>query len=112
MTSFLERCTSLGAMPVGFLLDGFDPHAEGGTGKRWNWEQWQRDEMKLPWLLAGGLKPDNVEQAMRACRPNAVDVASGIESSPGVKDALAMRRFVEAVDRGNETLAEAGSALE
>jgi len=50
-----------------------------------------------PWLLAGGLDPDNVGDAVRAVRPWGVDVAGGIELAPGVKDGLRMRRFVEAV---------------
>jgi len=50
--------------------------------------------LKAPWLLAGGLNPDNVSTAIAACRPDGVDVASGVESEPGIKNEMFVRKFV------------------
>lgn len=77
------------------LLDAHAPGAAGGTGRVLDWNRWPRSERRL--VLAGGLTPDNVAVAMGLTRPFAVDVSSGIESTPGVKDAGAMRAFVAAV---------------
>ncbi len=80
----------------GFLLDtpsrGF-----GGTGRPFDWTLAAGVSEAAPVVLAGGLTPENVADAIRAVRPWAVDVASGVESSPGVKDADRMARFVAAV---------------
>lgn len=81
---------------AGFVLDGHAPGAPGGSGERLAAADIPAD-MDRPWLLAGGLDPDNVGHAVRAVRPWGVDVAGGIELAPGIKDGLRMRRFVEAV---------------
>ena len=81
---------------AGFVLDGHAPGAAGGSGQRLEAGNIPAD-LDRPWLLAGGLDPDNVGDAVRAVRPWGVDVAGGIELAPGVKDGLRMRRFVEAV---------------
>ena len=79
-----------------FLLDtpsrGF-----GGTGQPFDWSLAEGVSEVAPVILAGGLTPANVGDAIRAVRPWAVDVASGVESAPGVKDAEKMTRFVDAV---------------
>lgn len=77
------------------LLDGHAPGAAGGTGSRFDWQQWP--SLARPLVLAGGLTPDTVAEAIRATSPFAVDVSSGIESSPGIKDAQRMHDFVAAV---------------
>jgi phosphoribosylanthranilate isomerase len=77
----------------GVLLDGLRP----GHGEAFDWRAaaaW-RGHPRL--LLAGGLRPDNVAEAIRALRPYAVDVASGVEAAPGVKDPAALAAFVRAV---------------
>lgn len=79
------------------LLDTADPNRHGGTGRTIDWQRAARVAAQRPVLLAGGLTPANVAAAVREVRPYGVDVASGIETSPGVKDAQAMQAFVAAV---------------
>jgi phosphoribosylanthranilate isomerase len=79
-----------------FLLDT-PSRGYGGTGRPFDWSLAEGVSEVAPVILAGGLTPENVADAVRAVRPWAVDVASGVESSPGVKDADRMSRFVHAV---------------
>ncbi len=81
------------------LLDAYSPNAYGGTGERIDWELAAEivGHSKLPVMLAGGLNPENVVDAIRVVKPYAVDVSSGVEEKPGVKDAVKMRDFVQAV---------------
>jgi phosphoribosylanthranilate isomerase len=85
------------------LLDGWSAAAAGGTGARFPWEEIAacRDEIpdSLALVVAGGLTPGNVERAITLLRPAVVDVSSGVESAPGVKDPAAMPAFLEAVHR-------------
>jgi phosphoribosylanthranilate isomerase len=79
------------------LVDAYDPEAYGGTGQRADWDAVARLAGSTGNLmLAGGLKPDNVAQAVRHVLPWGVDAASGVESEPGIKDPDAMRAFVSA----------------
>ncbi|MEI7703640.1 MAG: phosphoribosylanthranilate isomerase [Deltaproteobacteria bacterium] len=78
-----------------FLVDTPSP-GHGGSGRPFDWSLAAGVATVAPVLLAGGLTPENVADAIRAVRPWAVDVASGVESSPGVKDADRMARFVSA----------------
>jgi phosphoribosylanthranilate isomerase len=80
-----------------YLLDAFDPVRPGGTGKTFDWSAAREAKRYGPVILAGGLTPANVGQAVRAVRPFAVDVASGVESSPGIKDPAKLRAFFAAV---------------
>lgn len=96
----VESSHSLAALAAyevqAFLLDA--PTAGyGGSGARFDWTLAIEAAAVVPVLLAGGLDPDNVAEAVRIVRPYAVDVASGVESGPGIKDAARMRRFVDAV---------------
>jgi tryptophan synthase beta subunit len=84
---------------VMLLIDAADSGRRGGTGKVSDWSVAAGIAAKRPLMLAGGLRPDNVGAAIRAVRPAAVDVSSGVESSPGVKDERLMRRFFDAVRR-------------
>jgi len=77
---------------AGILLDSHEPGGLGGTGRQLDWQGLSLGAMPL--ILAGGLNPSNVAAAVKAVRPWAVDVSSGVESSPGVKDPLAMRQFI------------------
>jgi phosphoribosylanthranilate isomerase len=80
-----------------YLLDAFDPDRLGGTGKTFDWSVARKAKQYGPIILAGGLTPENVGRAVREVRPFAVDVASGVESAPGVKDPAKLRAFFAAV---------------
>jgi phosphoribosylanthranilate isomerase len=68
-----------------------------GNGRSWDWALASERRTRSPLIVAGGLTPDNVGEAIEATRPWAVDVASGVESAPGVKDPALMRAFAQAV---------------
>ncbi|MBX3726364.1 MAG: phosphoribosylanthranilate isomerase [Xanthomonadales bacterium] len=78
------------------LLDGHPPGAAGGSGQRLDWRRWPAGASRRL-VLAGGLAPGNIAAAIAATRPWAVDVSSGIESAPGIKDEAAMAAFMAAV---------------
>ena len=82
----------------GLLLDAYVEGEAGGTGHRFDWSLIPKDLPK-PVVLAGGLEPGNVAQAVRAVQPWAVDVSSGVEASKGIKDAAKIAAFVEEVKR-------------
>jgi phosphoribosylanthranilate isomerase len=85
------------------LLDAHRPGTPGGTGESFDWELVRAHRGPIPVILAGGLRPDNVGEAIAAARPFAVDVASGIESAPGVKDHALMAEFAENARRASAT---------
>ena len=80
----------------GFLVDSHAPGAAGGTGETFDWTQVPQDYPK-PIILAGGLTPENVAEAIRTSRVYAVDVSSGVESAPGVKDVAKVAAFMRNV---------------
>jgi phosphoribosylanthranilate isomerase len=80
-----------------FLIDAYHPQRRGGTGVTGDWDLASSLAGQYPLLLAGGLTPANVTQAVRSVQPWGMDVASGVEESPGQKDHAALRAFVEAV---------------
>jgi phosphoribosylanthranilate isomerase len=96
VTSYIEACRALGHPPAAVLLDGHAPGQHGGTGQIAPWEVIAAFRPGVPVILAGGLTSENVADAVRIVRPYAVDVASGVESAPGVKDTEKMRRFIAA----------------
>ena len=75
------------------LFDTYRPGRPGGTGESFDWELIRDRRSEIPAILAGGLDPGNVAEAIEVARPFAVDVSSGIESAPGVKDHRAMAKF-------------------
>jgi phosphoribosylanthranilate isomerase len=85
---------------AGFLFDSHAPGRSGGSGQTFDWSRIP-EPLEKPFVLAGGITPDNVFDAILATRPWGVDVSSGIETEPGVKDGERMRRFVEEVRRAD-----------
>lgn len=89
---------SLQSLEAGaFLLDAFHTTLKGGTGRTIDWSKAREATRYGRVILAGGLTPENVAEAIRQVRPFAVDVASGVEVTPGVKDASKLRAFFAAV---------------
>jgi phosphoribosylanthranilate isomerase len=96
---YLGGCHTLGCLPRMMLLDAAVPGARGGTGAKCDWStaaKYRDLSGAPPLVLAGGLTAGNVAEAIAAVRPDAVDVASGVEDAPGRKDPDRMRRFVSA----------------
>jgi phosphoribosylanthranilate isomerase len=78
------------------LLDAAAGAAYGGTGRTWDWRLLAQRHSSVPMILSGGLDPGNVAEAVAAARPWAVDVASGVESAPGIKDPAKVEAFIAA----------------
>jgi len=92
-----------GAVADGLLLDGWYPGLAGGTGTRFPWEVVAPVRGAFPsgldFIAAGGLHPGNVAEAVERMRPDVVDVSSGVETSPGIKDPERIRSFIENAKR-------------
>jgi len=107
----LEACQRAGRRPDALLVDAMAPGRYGGTGETVPWNsltdhrRWLGD---TPLILAGGLTPDNVAEAIRIVRPAAVDVASGVESAPGKKDPHKVRDFVAAAEAAFDAIGPSG----
>lgn len=80
----------------GFVIDAFSEQAYGGTGQTVDWTLAAEAARAAPILLAGGLTPANVSQAIQAVRPYGIDVSSGVEARPGKKDPEKVKAFIEA----------------
>lgn len=100
ISQYLSDCRTADSWPPdAVLLDAFQPGTYGGTGAVLDWETVRRERHQLqgkPLVLAGGLNPTNVADAIRVARPDGVDVASGVETSPGVKDPTLVQAFIDA----------------
>jgi phosphoribosylanthranilate isomerase len=97
LAEYLSECRAVGRMPDAVLIDADAGDDYGGSGAPADWARVAKDRRligNLSVILAGGLTPENVAAAITAVRPDGVDVASGVESSPGCKDANLVRRFV------------------
>ena len=97
-SSFLALAEFKGRMGVrGFVVDAFSDTAYGGTGHTTDWSLAGEVAKTVPILLAGGLTPENVQEAIRHVQPYGVDVSSGVERSPGRKDPAKIRTFIQSV---------------
>lgn len=95
----LDELQSRYADAQALLFDAWADGQSGGTGETFDWSLWPR-AATMPLVLAGGLTPENVGEAIRATRPDAVDVSGGVEAEqPGRKSAARVRRFIEEVRR-------------
>ncbi|OAL75829.1 N-(5'-phosphoribosyl)anthranilate isomerase [Acinetobacter sp. SFB] len=81
------------------LLDAWHPELKGGTGHQFDWSQFPK--LNVPLILAGGLKPENIEDAIKTTRAYAVDVSGGVESAKGIKDQQLIEHFMQGVQRGS-----------
>lgn len=95
--SKIQAFQEAGASAV--LLDAWHPELKGGTGHSFDWAQFPK--LDIPLILAGGLKPDNIEEAIQTTGAYAVDVSGGVESSKGIKDQQLIERFMQGVLRGS-----------
>ncbi|MFW1753488.1 phosphoribosylanthranilate isomerase [Acinetobacter wanghuae] len=93
----ITRFASAGASAV--LLDAWHPELKGGTGHSFDWTTFPK--LNIPLILAGGLNPDNIEQAILTTQAYAVDVSGGVESAKGIKDQQLIERFMQGVLRGS-----------
>ena len=81
------------------LLDAWHPELKGGTGQQFDWSQFPKLDIAL--ILAGGLTPDNIEEAIKTTQAFAVDVSGGVESAKGIKDQQRIEQFMQGVQRGS-----------
>jgi phosphoribosylanthranilate isomerase len=96
----LDKIAAYSEVVDSLLLDAYHPDALGGTGQTLDWEQLSAFTPPIPWLLAGGLTPDNICAALSQLHPDGIDLSSGVEVSPGNKDlALVDRLFTNLSSR-------------
>jgi phosphoribosylanthranilate isomerase len=93
---YLMLCQRVGQLPAAVLIDGQATGQYGGTGQPAPWKLLADFQLQVPLILAGGLTPENVAEAVRLVRPYGVDVASGVEAEPGRKDPEKILRFIAA----------------
>lgn len=93
----IEQYQHAGASAI--LLDAWHPELKGGTGHSFDWSQFPK--LDIPLILAGGLKPENVEDAIKTTGAYAVDVSGGVESAKGIKDQQLIEQFMQGVHRGS-----------
>ena len=93
----IQRYQAVGASAV--LLDAWHPDLKGGTGHCFDWNQFP--QLDIPLILAGGLTPENVSDAIDTTAAFAVDVSGGVESAKGIKDQQLIEKFMQGVQRGS-----------
>ncbi len=93
--SYLSASRAAGCLPSAILVDAHVEGQHGGTGRTVPWDLLSNFKPGVPLILAGGLTPENVAEAIAIVKPAGVDVASGVEAMPGRKDPEKVRRFVE-----------------
>lgn len=100
---YLNVVRAGGVVPFAILVDAHVAGMHGGTGRTAPWDLLSDFDPGVPLILAGGLTPENVAEAVRKVRPWGVDVASGVESAPGIKDAEKVKRFIENAREAGES---------
>lgn len=90
-----ERLTAYAGLPI--LLDHAGAGSPGGTGEMWDWDSFDPSVRPDYFILAGGLTPENIAAAVNQLSPDAIDVASGVEREPGIKDKERLKAFLKAV---------------
>ncbi len=95
--STIKQYQQVGASAM--LLDTWHPELKGGTGHSFDWSQFP--QLDIPLILAGGLKPENIENAIKTTKAYAVDVSGGVESAKGIKDQQLIEQFMQGVHRGS-----------
>ncbi|MEO1466574.1 MAG: phosphoribosylanthranilate isomerase [Cyanobacteria bacterium J06633_1] len=99
----IESAQSLGATTSysdwvdTLLLDAYHPQMLGGTGHTIDWQDLTQFQPTIPWMLAGGITPSNVGEALSRLQPHGIDLSSGVERSPGVKDLSKVAQLFEAI---------------
>ncbi|WP_436863232.1 phosphoribosylanthranilate isomerase [Acinetobacter haemolyticus] len=93
----IQRYQAVGASAV--LLDAWHPELKGGTGHCFDWNKFP--QIEIPLILAGGLTPENVSEAIDTTAAFAVDVSGGVESAKGIKDQQLIEKFMQGVQRGS-----------
>lgn len=93
----IEQYQQAGASAV--LLDAWHPELKGGTGLQFDWTSFPQTD--FPLILAGGLRPENIQQAISLTQPYAVDVSGGVESAKGIKDQQLIQQFMQGVQGGS-----------
>ena len=93
----VEKFQQAGASAI--LLDAWHPELKGGTGHSFDWSKFPK--LDIPLILAGGLNPENIEDAIQTTHAYAVDVSGGVESAKGIKDQQRIEQFMQGVQRGS-----------
>ena len=97
-------CSPYQGIVKGFLFDTYNKEKAGGTGETFDWQLLKKMEVPRDFILAGGLKPENVGEAVAAVRPYAVDINSGVEISPGQKDLEKITQLIAEVRKADQQL--------
>jgi phosphoribosylanthranilate isomerase len=95
VSQYMARCREENTVPEAILIDAHGDGTYGGTGSPAPWRLLAEFDPGVPVILAGGLTPENVGEAIRIVRPHGVDTASGVERSPGQKDHERLKHFIE-----------------
>jgi len=104
-----EELAAYSEVASGFLLDTYHEHMAGGTGTTFDWNLVAELKPPGPVILAGGLNPENVGEAIHQVKPYAVDVNSGVEYQPGRKDYDKLKSFADEVRKADENASKAGT---
>jgi phosphoribosylanthranilate isomerase len=101
--AFTQSLRKAGRENLRLLFDAYHPAEAGGTGLAWDWRQLGSWRPGVKWLLAGGLKPTNAREAIELLHPDGIDLASGVESAPGVKDRSKVEELIREVELADGT---------